>query len=80
MPNRTDHQVAQHPPGLPEPSYATAPSDLYTFALAVADCPEHRRMHEEAEASYAEAGASIQRRDRLTLGLRAARSTTAVTG
>ena len=25
MPNVTDHQVAQHPPGLPEPSYAAEP-------------------------------------------------------
>lgn len=55
---------------------------VYTYAVAVADCPVHRAQHEEAEARYAEFqaenAASIRRRDRLTLSLRAAR-TTAVT-
>jgi hypothetical protein len=56
---------------------------VYTYADAVAHCPAHRAQHEQAEARHAEFlaenGASIQRRDRLTLGLRTAR-TTAVTG
>ncbi|MFE7837472.1 hypothetical protein ACFU53_15965 [Streptomyces sp. NPDC057474] len=55
------------------------PRDVYTYADAVAHCPTHRAQHKQAEARYAEFlaeyGASIQRRDRLTLGLRAARTT-----
>jgi hypothetical protein len=49
------------------------PAGVYpvlTFADAVADCPTHRAQHEEAEARYAEYGASLQRRDRVQLGLR----------
>lgn len=34
-----------------------------------AHCTACRERHEEAEARYAEYGASIQRRDRRTLGL-----------
>jgi hypothetical protein len=39
-----------------------------------AHCTDCRKRHEAAEARYAEYGTSIQRRDRLTLGLRAART------
>ncbi|PAZ15647.1 hypothetical protein CLM62_12690 [Streptomyces sp. SA15] len=52
---------------------ATPTYPVLTFADAVADCPEHRAQHEEAEARYAkdlaEYGASIQIRDRRQLGL-----------
>ncbi len=65
-----------------QPQDQPTPGDVYTYAYAVADCPKHRAQHEEAEARYAEFhaenSASIQRRDRLTLGLRVTR-TTAVT-
>lgn len=57
------------------------PGDIYT-AAAIADhlihCPGCRERAEATEARYAEYGASMHRRDRLTLGLRATR-TTAVT-
>jgi hypothetical protein len=71
----------QPPPAAPLPQLAVDAATAYpavTFADAVADCPTHRAQHEEAEARYAEYGASLQRRDRVQLGLRTAR-TTAVT-
>jgi hypothetical protein len=62
----------------PTPAYPTV-----TFADAVADCPVHRAEHEAAEVRYAEFvaenGASIERRNRIQLGLRPAKRNPAVT-
>lgn len=63
MPDLTQKPPEQHTPG-----------DLYTLAVAFAHCPTHRAQLEESEARYAAYGESISRRDRLTLGLRAART------
>jgi hypothetical protein len=60
----TDPQTQQHSPR----AYPTR-----TYADAVADCPTHRAQAEAADARYAEYGESIRRRDRIQLGLRAAR-------
>lgn len=53
------------------------PADIYT-AAAIADhlihCTGCRERAEATEARYAEYGASMARRDRLTLGLRATRT------
>jgi hypothetical protein len=63
-----------------QPSPRT-PGDVYVAAAQThhrAHCTTCRDRHEAAEAGYAEAGASIERRDRLTLGLRTARNSAAV--
>lgn len=45
----------------------TSAEDLYSFAAAVADCPVHRKQHEEFEARRAEDDAAIDRLDRKLL-------------
>ncbi|MGW3135926.1 hypothetical protein [Streptomyces sp. NPDC001139] len=65
-------------PKIPGPrAPRTTAEDHYTFAAAVADCPVHRPMHEEAEARYAAHGESFQRVQRRTLGMPFRRSAVA---
>lgn len=70
MPNPTAHTQNQ-----------PTPADTYMAAARAdhrAHCTNCRETAEQADARHAENSASIARRDRLTLGLRTAR-TTAVT-
>jgi hypothetical protein len=67
------HDSTQAAPAVAEQIGPRRPGDLYTYALAVVDCPVHRKQHEEAEARYAQYGESIERRDRIQLGLRVGR-------
>ena len=55
-------------------SFPPTPGDIYVAAALAehrAHCADCRESHEAAEARYAEAGASFERRQRLTLGFRA---------
>lgn len=71
MADRSHPQAPKHDP---RPQAAAPAWRTLTAADAVAHCPEHRVQHDEAEARYAaflaENGASMARRDRLTLGRR----------
>lgn len=71
--DRSDPQYPQHSPDAPT---APRPGDVYT-AAATADhlvhCPGCREQADANEARRAEYGESIARRDRLTLGLGAAK-------